>query len=62
MANDEHLKKLNEGIETWNDWRKPNTERPDLGGELLSPAAFVEPISILPKFSLPSCAISPLAS
>jgi uncharacterized protein YjbI with pentapeptide repeats len=31
MANPEHLAKLKEGVEAWNDWRKQNPEtRPDL--------------------------------
>jgi TIR domain/Pentapeptide repeats (8 copies) len=33
MANPEHLAKLNEGVETWNEWRKSNHEMvPDLSG------------------------------
>ncbi len=36
MANEEHLKKLKEGVEAWNKWRKPNDERPDLSGADLS--------------------------
>ena len=33
MSNPEHLAKLLEGVEAWNEWRKVNTEvRPDLNG------------------------------
>ena len=31
MANPEHLKILNQGVEAWNEWREENPEaRPDL--------------------------------
>jgi len=30
MANPEHVKKLKEGAEAWNAWRKGSTDRPDL--------------------------------
>src|ERR1039458_1298847 len=39
MANSEHLAKLKEGVEAWNDWRKANTEIvPDLSDADLSDA------------------------
>jgi len=37
MANSEHLAKIMEGVEAWNDWRKANPKIiPDLGGTQLS--------------------------
>jgi hypothetical protein len=30
MANPEHVAKLKEGVEAWNEWRKTSKERPDL--------------------------------
>jgi hypothetical protein len=33
MANDDHVARLNEGVDTWNAWRKENPDiRPDLSG------------------------------
>jgi hypothetical protein len=33
MANPEHVAKLKEGWEAWNEWRETTDERPDLSGE-----------------------------
>ena len=39
MPNPEHLAKLKEGLEAWNEWRRVNTEvEPDLSGANLSGA------------------------
>ena len=40
MANDEHLAKLKEGVEAWNQWRidHPEVKRPDLSGASLGSA------------------------
>ena len=39
MANEEHLAKLKEGVEAWNEWRKKNPDlQPDLQGAHLSQA------------------------
>jgi len=44
MANQEHLAKLKEGVEAWNQWRKenpdlvPDLRRADLGGAQLQGA------------------------
>jgi Pentapeptide repeats (8 copies) len=39
MANEEHLAKLKEGVEAWNQWRKKNPGlQPDLQGAFLSQA------------------------
>ena len=36
LANPEHLAKLNEGVESWNEWRKQNREvQPDLHGVVI---------------------------
>ena len=33
MANEEHFKILNQGVEAWNEWREKNPQRtPDLSG------------------------------
>jgi hypothetical protein len=40
MANSEHLAKLEEGVDAWNDWRKANPGIvPDLNGADLSGAS-----------------------
>ena len=37
MANQDHLNKLNEGVDAWNQWRKDNPGiTPDLTGANLS--------------------------
>ena len=42
MANDNHLVKLKEGVETWNQWRVGNSEvRPDLS-EAVLPRVYLE--------------------
>ena len=38
MANEEHLKILEQGIEQWNKWRLENAIRPDLSGANLKRA------------------------
>jgi uncharacterized protein YjbI with pentapeptide repeats len=39
VANPEHLAKLNEGVEAWNQWREENPDlAPDLSGANLSEA------------------------
>jgi len=38
MADEEHLKILNVGVEAWNDWRKNRVTKPDLRGADLSGA------------------------
>ncbi len=32
MANDERVKKLKDGVEAWNEWRRANDEKPNLSG------------------------------
>ena len=36
MDNEEHIKRLREGVEKWNDWRRNSDEVPDLSGADLS--------------------------
>jgi hypothetical protein len=38
MANEEHVRKLREGVQKWNRWRKDSKEIPDLSGAKLSDA------------------------
>jgi uncharacterized protein YjbI with pentapeptide repeats len=43
MANEEHLTRLKEGAEAWNQWREVNPEiKPDLTGANLSAITFRE--------------------
>ncbi len=35
MANEEHLARLEQGVEAWNQWRASSAERPDLSGSSL---------------------------
>lgn len=38
MANEEHVKILEDGVEAWNEWREKNPEEPDLTGAYLKDA------------------------
>jgi uncharacterized protein YjbI with pentapeptide repeats len=42
MANEEHLKRLKQGVEQWNKWRLENAIRPDLSGANLRGADLSE--------------------
>ena len=44
MANQEHLKILQQGVDAWNEWRRENPEiKPDLSGADLRHADFSQP-------------------
>lgn len=42
MANEEHLKRLSQGVEVWNKWKEENAlVAPDLGGANLEQANLI---------------------
>ena len=51
MANPEHVAKLKEGWEAWNEWRKASDEKPDLSEEWLSDYSFQTITTCIPLTS-----------